>query len=60
MTTEQAAAALKCSLRSVQRHAAQGRLAGAIKIGRDWHVPAATVEALTHDDKKEERCQQTP
>jgi excisionase family DNA binding protein len=43
-TATQAAEQLRCSLRWVKRLAETGRLPGAVKVGRDWAIPADVVE----------------
>lgn len=40
INTEQAAAVLGISKRRIQALAAQGRVSGAVKVGRDWVFPA--------------------
>jgi excisionase family DNA binding protein len=46
LTTSQVAAFLQMTRRTVAVMCADGRIAGAFKIGDDWRIPRASVAAL--------------
>lgn len=46
ITTQQLAAKWRVSTTRVRQLAAEGRIRGAYKIGRDWHFDANTAEVL--------------
>lgn len=46
MTSTQSAAALGIQPSRVRQLAIAGRFAGARKVGRDWLIPAKSVEAM--------------
>jgi len=55
LTVKQVAEREGLSTRRVRVLASQGRFPGALKVGRDWLLPVASVEQWRNDDRDRRR-----
>jgi excisionase family DNA binding protein len=60
LTTKEAAAILQLDASRVRLLAAQGRLRGAQKIGRDWVIPESAARAYAQTERRAGRPKAMP